>query len=91
VPIYEFRCDSCRERFEALAEAGTETAECRACGAPAATRVLSAPAGPMNLVGGPRAKRAQERRNAALHRQAKADFKAHRRRSRDARKGGSGG
>ena len=91
MPIYEFRCDSCRERFEALAEAGTETAECRACGAPAATRVLSAPAGPMNLVGGPRAKRAQERRNAALHRQAKADFKAHRRRSRDARKGGSGG
>ena len=87
MPIYEFRCQSCGERSETLAEAGTEEAECRACGAPGATRVLSAPASPMPLVGGPGAKRAQERKNAVLHRNAKADFKARRR----AREGGSGG
>jgi putative FmdB family regulatory protein len=32
VPIYEFRCGACGERFEALVDAGTETVECRLCG-----------------------------------------------------------
>ena len=49
MPIYEFRCDRCGERFEALVAAGTETAECRQCGAEGATRVLSAAAAPFAL------------------------------------------
>ncbi len=41
MPIYEFECDECGERFEGLVAAGTELAPCRACGAPGARRVFS--------------------------------------------------
>jgi putative FmdB family regulatory protein len=86
VPIYEFRCGSCGERFESLVGVGTETEECRLCGAPGAERVLSAQAAPFGLVKTPGAARQQEARNAELRTKTKADFKKRRQAARDARK-----
>jgi putative FmdB family regulatory protein len=86
VPIYEFRCGACGERFEALVAAGTETVECGACGAAETRRVLSPQAAPMAVVKSPAATRRQERRNAQLRERTKAEFVAKRRRARDARR-----
>lgn len=41
MPIYEFDCGECGERFEQLVAAGTELADCPACGAGGAERRLS--------------------------------------------------
>jgi putative FmdB family regulatory protein len=41
VPIYEFECGACGERFEELMAAGTATATCPACGTDGAKRRLS--------------------------------------------------
>jgi putative FmdB family regulatory protein len=41
MPIYEFECGECGERFEQLVSAGTERADCPACGAAGAERRLS--------------------------------------------------
>ena len=38
VPIYEFRCQACGERFEAPVDLGTEAVECRLCGVAEARR-----------------------------------------------------
>ncbi len=86
MPIYEFRCGACGERFEALVDVGTECAVCRECGAEGAVRVLSAQAAPFGLVKTPGSARQQEQRNAKLRERTKADFKARRKRARD--KGG---
>lgn len=83
MPIYEFRCEACGERFEALVDAGTESASCRACGTDGAERVLSAQAPPFGLVKSPGAARRQEQRNAQLRDRTKADFKARRKRARE--------
>lgn len=87
MPIYEFRCHSCGERFEALVEAGVGSVGCRACGSVETVRALSAPAAPMSHVRSGAAKRAQERKNAELRSRAKAEFKARRRSAREGRKG----
>ncbi|RJQ53612.1 MAG: zinc ribbon domain-containing protein [Actinobacteria bacterium] len=42
MPIYEFRCSKCGEKFEDLVCAGTETATCPKCGAGEAKRLFSA-------------------------------------------------
>jgi putative FmdB family regulatory protein len=68
VPIYEFRCGACGERFEALVDAGTETLECRLCGSPDTRRVYSAHAAPMSLVKSPGERRKRERANEQLRR-----------------------
>ena len=78
VPIYEFRCEACGERFEALVDGDTESIDCRVCGAEGALRILSVPAAPLHLVKTPRETRKQERKNAQLHNRTKADFKAKR-------------
>lgn len=83
MPIYEFRCDACGERFEALVDVGTEAVECRACDAARAERVLSAQAAPFGLVKSPGSARRQELRNASLRERTKADFKAKRKRARE--------
>jgi putative FmdB family regulatory protein len=88
MPIYEFRCDSCDERFEALVDTGSKSTACRACGS-TATRLLSAQAAPMRLVKGGGAKRKQERRNAQLRERTRVSFAAARRRARQSRGGGS--
>jgi putative FmdB family regulatory protein len=90
VPIYEFRCEACGERFEALVDVGTGSVECRLCGAADAMRVLSAQAAPPAHVKSPAATRAQERRNAQLRERTKADLAATRRRLRERQKGGPG-
>ncbi len=41
MPIYEFECGNCGERFEELAAAGTESSSCPACGIEGAERRLS--------------------------------------------------
>ena len=76
--MYEFRCDACGERFEALVDAGTTSEQCRICQAPEATRVYSAQAAPFGLVQSFGQARKRERANAVLHTKAKADFKAKR-------------
>jgi putative FmdB family regulatory protein len=86
VPIYEFRCASCGERFEALVAVGTTSEDCRECGAPGAERVLSAQAAPFGLVKAPGEARRQEARNAELRTKTKADFKRRRQAARDAAK-----
>lgn len=86
MPIYEFRCDACGERFEALVPVGTATEECRECGAPGAERVFSAQAAPFGLVKTPGDARRQEARNAELRTKTKSDFKKRRQAAREARK-----
>jgi putative FmdB family regulatory protein len=85
VPIYEFRCGACDERFEALVDAGTETVERRLCGSPDTRRVFSAPAAPMSLVKSLGERRKQERANQKLRADTKARFKASRRQAREGR------
>jgi putative FmdB family regulatory protein len=41
VPIYEFECGDCGERFEELVAAGTERTTCPSCGAEDADRRFS--------------------------------------------------
>jgi putative FmdB family regulatory protein len=79
VPLYEFRCGACGERFEALVDAATESVECRLCGSPDTRRVYSAQAAPMSLVKPPGERRKQERANEKLRADTKARFKESRR------------
>ncbi len=89
MPLYEFECGRCGARFEDLVGVGTETVECRECGAEEACRVYSAPAPEPRLVKTGGALRRQEARNAELHSRTKQNFKAARRRSEARRKGPS--
>jgi putative FmdB family regulatory protein len=90
MPLYEFVCDACGERFESLVEVGTEAVECRVCGEPGAQRVFSAQAAPMHLVKPAGERRKQERANAKLRKETKAQFKKGRERARKrAQDGGS--
>jgi putative FmdB family regulatory protein len=86
VPIYEFRCQACAERFEALVAAGTELMPCPSCGTEGGERVLSPQAAPMSIVRTPGETRRQERKNAQLRECTKAAFKDRRRRAREAAK-----
>ena len=91
MPIYEFRCASCGERFEELVAVGTDERPCRECGSGRASRVLSAQAPVPRLVKSAGERRKQERKNAVLRERTKADFKARRRRAREARSRSAGG
>ena len=82
MPLYEFVCDACGERFEGLVDVGTEGVDCRICGEPGARRVLSAQAAPMHLVKPTGERRKQERANAKLRRETKTRFKEARARAR---------
>jgi putative FmdB family regulatory protein len=87
VPLYEFVCGRCDARFEDLVGAGTETVDCRQCGAAGARRVYSAPAPEPRIVKTGGALRKQEARNEKLRARTKSDFKARRAAAR--RKGAS--
>jgi putative FmdB family regulatory protein len=89
VPLYEFECGRCGARFEDLVGAGTETADCRECGAEGARRVYSPPAPEPRIVQAGGAVRRQEARNADLRARTKRDFKAARRRAEARREGSS--
>jgi len=90
--MYEFHCGSCDARFELLTDVGTESASCPECNATGAERVLSAPGAPFKLTKTGADRRKQERRNDALRKRTKADFKAKRKRAHEARRtpGGDG-
>ena len=45
MPIYEYRCESCAERFEELVRRPGDTVACPACGGTEAERLLSVFAG----------------------------------------------
>jgi putative FmdB family regulatory protein len=81
VPIYEFRCGACGERFEALVEPGTEWVECRDCGAERTDRVYSAQAAPARLAKYGGELRRQERANERLRAETKTRVKEARRRA----------
>jgi putative FmdB family regulatory protein len=83
VPIYEFRCERCGDRFEQLVEVGTEAVACESCGAERTTRVYSAQGAPFKLVKTAAERRKQERRNDQLRQRAKSRL--------GARRGGGGG
>jgi putative FmdB family regulatory protein len=89
MPLYEFVCDACGERFEALVDVGTGAVDCRSCGEARAQRVLSAHAAPMHLVKPPGERRKQERANAKLRRETKSRFKQSRERARRRSQGNS--
>lgn len=92
MPMYEFDCEECGERFEDLVAAGTEHAECRHCGSEATHRVLSAPGAQWKLVKTLGSARKQELANAKLHADTKAQFKETRKKGREQRaKGNSKG
>lgn len=90
MPMYEFDCDACGERFEDLVPADTDATECRLCGSDETHRVLSAPGAPWKLVKTVGAARQQEGKNAKLHAATKAQFKETRRKARDAKNKGGG-
>ena len=85
MPIYDFECDECGARFEALVDAGTSSAACRNCGSERTHRRYSAQAASFQLVKSPGEARKQEARNAELKKRTKADFKRRRRAAREAR------
>ena len=93
MPIYDFECDECGTRFEALVGAGTASVACRKCGSERTHRRYSAQAAGFQLVKSPGAARKQEGRNAELKKRTKADFKRRRQAAREARAkaGGRGG
>jgi putative FmdB family regulatory protein len=62
MPLYDFRCRSCGESFEART-ASAELPACPACGAPAAERQISGFAGPFTVgLRGAEARRSNARR-----------------------------
>jgi putative FmdB family regulatory protein len=90
VPIYEFLCEACGERFEGLVSAGTESLTCPNCGVERTRRVLSAQATPFRLVRTPGGAHKQEARNAQLRERTKEDWKRRRQRARQGPGGGDG-
>jgi putative FmdB family regulatory protein len=60
MPMYEFVCPQCGQRFERLAGAGTRREECPHCGAADAERVLSPVAPPARLAKSPGTARKME-------------------------------
>ena len=90
MPIYEFTCDDCASRFEALVPAGTESIACRECSSERTVRVMSLPGAPPHLVKTRGDARKQERQNAKLQSDTRARFKEARKRTRDAKKQGPG-
>jgi putative FmdB family regulatory protein len=90
VPIYEFLCEACGERFEGLVSAGTESFTCPNCGVERTRRVLSAQATPFRLVRTPCGAHKQEARNAQLRARTKEDWKRRRQRARQGPGGGDG-
>jgi len=41
VPVYEFECEDCGERFEELVSSDARTVTCRSCGSERTRRLLS--------------------------------------------------
>lgn len=91
MPIYEFECESCGANFDELVAAGTASTVCRQCGSPNTVRRYSPHAATFKFVKSPGAARVQEAKNAKLHANTKAAFKARRQAQRDAKRKARGG
>ncbi len=90
MPTYDFECQDCATEFDLQAPVGTENAQCPGCGSKRTRRRYSAPA-TFKFVKTPGAARQQEARNAKLHADTKAQFKARRKKAREAKTKDSGG
>ena len=62
VPIYEFECESCGDRFEELVAAGAESVPCSACGSTRTRRLISGFAPPSRQPRGPGVRSDESRR-----------------------------
>jgi len=62
MPIYEFECDGCGERFEELLAAGATAAPCPRCGSTATQRLLSPVSPPGRQPRGARVRADESRR-----------------------------
>jgi putative FmdB family regulatory protein len=86
MPLYDFACEACEERFEALASPG-EAPPCPACGAAETRRLFTPIAPPPKLGLRGRAARESDARRAEREFGRKEAFKAERRRKREERGG----
>lgn len=82
MPLYDFACDACDERFEALAKPG-ETPPCPACGAASTRRLFTPIAPPLKLGLRGRAARESDSRRSEREAKAKEKFREERRRKRE--------
>jgi putative FmdB family regulatory protein len=80
LPLYDFRCRRCGERFEEFARAGTSV-PCPACGAPGAERLLTPFAGPFTT-----APRGLAARRSNAERRVREELRAERKAEREARR-----
>jgi putative FmdB family regulatory protein len=80
VPLYDFHCRNCGERFEEFARPG-DTAPCPACGSRDVERVLSAFAGPFTV-----APRGVAARRSNAERRVREELRAERKADREARR-----
>lgn len=84
MPIYEFDCAACGERFEDIVPAGTEATGCPACGAEGAKRVWVSPPAPVpRLVMTPRQDRAMQIKRGVDRASAKERFSERRQKQRE--------
>lgn len=79
MPIYEFECEECGERFEELVGAG-EAAVCRGCGSGRARRLYSgvAPPGRQPRGAAVRSEESRRRERESARRQRLADSRKRR-------------
>lgn len=82
MPLYDFACDACDERFEAFARPGGAPA-CPACGAPSARRLFTPPSPSPKFGLRGRAARESNARRAEREATKKEAFSAERRRKRE--------
>ena len=87
MPIYEFECAECGERFEELSAAGTESATCPTCGAEGAERRLSSFG--LGRMPTPNQRRRMEDKRGTSRDGARQRFKQNLSRARERRDGGS--
>jgi putative FmdB family regulatory protein len=63
MPVYEFECRSCGERFEELAPSDTQALACPACSSRQTRRLLSPVSPPARQPRGARARSGESRRH----------------------------
>lgn len=62
MPVYEFECEECGNRFEELARSETRALACPACGSARTRRLLSRVSPPGRQPRGPRVRSGESRR-----------------------------
>jgi putative FmdB family regulatory protein len=82
MPLYDFACDACDERFEAWAKPG-EAAACPSCGSEETKRLFTPIAPPLKLGVRGRAARESDGRRAEREVKRKEAFREERRRKRE--------